>query len=64
VLSFFGWSGFGKRIVRRRELIALVGSAAAIQPLGARAERLPERILYFPPKKRKADIQQNPMACK
>jgi uncharacterized protein len=33
--------------VRRREFIALLGSAAAIQPLGARAERAPERILYF-----------------
>jgi len=33
--------------VRRREFIALVSSAAAIQPLGARAERPPERILYF-----------------
>jgi type 1 glutamine amidotransferase len=33
--------------VRRREFIALLGSAAAIRPLGARAERSPERILYF-----------------
>jgi len=33
--------------VRRREFIALLGSAAAIRPLGARAERQPERILYF-----------------
>ncbi|WP_225117966.1 ThuA domain-containing protein [Bradyrhizobium sp. BRP22] len=33
--------------VRRREFIALLGSAAAIQPLGARAERQPARILYF-----------------
>jgi type 1 glutamine amidotransferase len=33
--------------VRRREFIALVSSAAAIQPLGARAERPPDRILYF-----------------
>src|SRR3954451_11773177 len=32
-------------IVRRREFIALLGSAAA--PLGARAERPLERILYF-----------------
>ena len=32
-----------ERIVRRRD----VSSAAAIQPLGARAERPPERILYF-----------------
>jgi uncharacterized protein len=33
--------------VRRREFIALLGSAAAIRPLGARAGRPPERILYF-----------------
>jgi hypothetical protein len=33
--------------VRRREFIALLGSAAAIQPLGAHAERPLERILYF-----------------
>jgi type 1 glutamine amidotransferase len=33
--------------VRRREFIALLGSAAAIRPVGARAERPPERILYF-----------------
>ena len=33
--------------MRRREFIALLGSAAAIRPLGARAERSPERILYF-----------------
>jgi uncharacterized protein len=33
--------------VRRREFIALLGSAAAIRPLGARAARAPERILYF-----------------
>jgi uncharacterized protein len=33
--------------VRRREFIALLGSAAAIRPLRARAERSPERILYF-----------------
>jgi uncharacterized protein len=33
--------------VRRREFIALLGSAAAIQPLGARADRAPARILYF-----------------
>ena len=31
----------------RREFIALVGSAAAIRPIGARAERPPERVLYF-----------------
>jgi uncharacterized protein len=39
--------GVRERIVRRREFIALLGSAAAIRPLGARAERPPERILYF-----------------
>ncbi len=33
--------------MRRREFIALLGSAAAIQPLGARAERALSRILYF-----------------
>ncbi len=33
--------------MRRREFIALLGSAAAIQPLGARAEQRLERILYF-----------------
>lgn len=31
----------------RREFIALICSAAAIRPLGARAERPPERVLYF-----------------
>ena len=33
--------------MRRRQFIALLGSAAGIRPLGARAERPPERILYF-----------------
>jgi type 1 glutamine amidotransferase len=47
LLSTHGWSGFGERIVRRREFIALLGSAAAIRPLGAHAERPLERILYF-----------------
>jgi uncharacterized protein len=31
----------------RREFIALAGSAAALRPTGARAERPPERVLYF-----------------
>src|SRR5258708_26311543 len=34
-------------IMRRREFIALLGSAAAIRPLVARAERTLEHILYF-----------------
>ena len=33
--------------MRRREFIALLGSAAAISPLGARAGRPLERVLYF-----------------
>jgi len=33
--------------VTRREFIALISSAAAIRPLGARAERPLERVLYF-----------------
>jgi uncharacterized protein len=33
--------------VRRRKFIALLGSAAAIRPFGARGERPLERILYF-----------------
>ena len=31
----------------RREFIALISSAAAIRPFGARGERPPERVLYF-----------------
>jgi type 1 glutamine amidotransferase len=38
---------FRKRSVRRREFIALLGAAAASRPFGARAERPPDRILYF-----------------
>src|SRR6476469_5455205 len=34
-------------MVTRREFIALVSSAAAIRPIGARAERQPERVLSF-----------------
>src|SRR5215467_9489184 len=34
-------------MVKRREFIALICSAAAIRPLGVRAERPPERVLYF-----------------
>ena len=33
--------------MRRREFIALLGGAAAVQPLGAQAKRAPDRILYF-----------------
>ena len=33
--------------MRRREFIALLGTAAAVRPLGARAESPVERILYF-----------------
>ncbi|MEH2527182.1 MULTISPECIES: ThuA domain-containing protein [unclassified Bradyrhizobium] len=33
--------------MRRRDFIALLGGAAAMRPLGARAERAPERVLYF-----------------
>jgi type 1 glutamine amidotransferase len=36
-----------ERIVTRREFIALISSTAAIRPLDARAERPPERVLYF-----------------
>jgi type 1 glutamine amidotransferase len=38
---------FLETIVRRREFIALLGSMAAVCPFGARAERPPDRILYF-----------------
>jgi type 1 glutamine amidotransferase len=34
-------------MVKRRDFIALLGSAAAIKPLGARAEPQPASILYF-----------------
>jgi type 1 glutamine amidotransferase len=33
--------------VTRREFIALISSASAIRPIDARAERSPERVLYF-----------------
>lgn len=33
--------------MRRREFIALLGGAAAVQPLGAQGKRPPARILYF-----------------
>ncbi len=33
--------------MRRREFIALLGGAAAIRSFGARAERPPDRVLYF-----------------
>jgi len=33
--------------VKRREFIALLGSATAMRPFGAPADRPPERILYF-----------------
>src|SRR5947209_11254997 len=49
VLSFLSTkslSRFGRTIVRRREFIALLGSAV-IRPLGAHAERPLQRILYF-----------------
>src|SRR4051812_13904220 len=42
-----GWSDFWGRVVNPRGVIALLGSAAAIRPLGARAERPLDRILYF-----------------
>ena len=40
-------ASFRERIVRRREFITLLGSAAAIRPLDARSEHPVERILYF-----------------
>src|SRR6266404_9813085 len=39
--------GFAEAIVRRREFIALLGGAAAFRSLGAHAERLTARVLYF-----------------
>ena len=47
LLAANGLAGLGERIVRRREFISLLGSAAAIRPLGVRAERPLERVLYF-----------------
>jgi hypothetical protein len=43
LVSAHGWLGFVEGIVQRREFIALLGSAAAIRPLGAHAERLDAR---------------------
>ena len=36
-----------EKIVRRREFIALLGAATAIRSFDARAERPPDRVLYF-----------------
>jgi uncharacterized protein len=48
ICASFSWPvTHRERIVTRREFIALVSSATAIRPLGARAERPPERVLYF-----------------
>jgi uncharacterized protein len=48
ICASFAWPvTHRERIVTRREFIALVSSATAIRPLGARAERPPERVLYF-----------------
>jgi type 1 glutamine amidotransferase len=44
--AFCGWLA-RERIVTRRQFIALLSGTAAIQPLCARAERPPERVLYF-----------------
>jgi hypothetical protein len=38
---------FWEKIVRRREFIALLGAATAIRSFDARAERPPDRVLYF-----------------
>ena len=36
-----------ERIVTRREFIALISSTSAIRRIDARAQRSPERVLYF-----------------
>src|SRR5262249_29797516 len=43
-----GLARFAREGIRTgREFTALAGSAAALRPTGARAERPPERVLYF-----------------
>ena len=47
MLGFQHALGLAERIVRRRDFIALLGGAAAIQPFGAHAQNTPPRLLYF-----------------